>query len=409
MADVPALGWWGTSAITSVYDASGNSSADIQAVAASFFKDMEQRQIQTVTTMATYANETFSGNGRLGGGFWQINEAKLVACPMKGTQVLPGDVSGQWTMAGTLTLLPATLPFRITNHLKLNPVYGLILTRVHFKVDGAIQAVGDTSNLGSIVFTAVNPELGWGHIEFDSILTSNPTSVFKHCIFEYGSAPPAVPFTSLYNCGGALAIRNYNNIIIENCLFHHNRALFDAYYPASGGAIALRNSSPVISQCEFINNNSKYGGGIMCYDNSNPEINRNLFYNNSAMNDGGVLEIWNNCNPYVENNTFVLNSAMSNGGAVDIYDANPQFINNIFRENSGNTGNQISVTSNDCNVDFEYNDIEGGEAGICPYGIGNGVYENNIDADPDVCGCPCTELPFELWFTLHRHRRPDDF
>ena len=73
----PALGWWGTSAITSVYDASGNSSADIQAVAASFFKDMEQRQIQTVTTLMTYANETFSGNGRLGGGFWQINEAKL--------------------------------------------------------------------------------------------------------------------------------------------------------------------------------------------------------------------------------------------------------------------------------------------------------------------------------------------
>ncbi len=96
----PALGWWGTSAFTSVYDASGNSSADIQAVAASFFKDMEQRQIQTVTTLATYANETFSGNGRLGGGFWQINEAKLVACPMKGTQVLPGNVSGQWTMDG---------------------------------------------------------------------------------------------------------------------------------------------------------------------------------------------------------------------------------------------------------------------------------------------------------------------
>ncbi len=287
-------------------------------------------------------------------------------------------------MDGHPYIVTVTLPFRDNQSFEIEPGGWVKFSdRVHFKVDGAIQAVGDTSNLGSIVFTAVNPELGWGHIEFDSTLTSNPTSVFKHWIFEYGSAPPAVPYTSGYNCGGALAIRNYNNIIIENCLFHHNRALFDAYYPASGGAIALRNSSPVISQCEFINNNSKYGGGIMCYDNSNPEINRNLFYNNSAMNDGGVLEIWNNCNPYVENNTFVLNSAMSNGGAVDIYDSsNPQFINNIFRENSGNTGNQISVTSNDCNVDFEYNDIEGGEAGIGPYGIGNGVYENNIDADP---------------------------
>ena len=30
-----------------------------------------------------------------------------------------------------------------------------------------------------------------------------------------------------------------------------------------------------------------------------------------------------------------------------------------------------------------YNDIEGGLAGIGPNGIGTGVYENNIDEDPE--------------------------
>ena len=174
---------------------------------------------------------------------------------MKGTQVMPGDVSGQWTMDGHPYIVTGDITIPDGQTLTIEPgVWVKFSDRIQFKVDGAIVAAGDSSNIGSIVFTAVNPELGWGHIGFDNTPNSNPTSVFKHCIFEYGSAPPAVPYTSPYNCGGALAVRNYNNIIIENCLFHHNRALYDAYYPASGGAIAfgtvilIRNVSSWITQ-----------------------------------------------------------------------------------------------------------------------------------------------------------------
>lgn len=384
----PALGWWGTSAITSVYDASENSSEAIQAIAASFFKDMQNRQIQTVTTLSTYANETFSGNGRIGGGFWQINEAKMVAMPMKGTQVLPGDVSGHWTMDGHPYTVNGDITIPDGQTLTIDPgVWVKFSDRILFNVEGTIIAAGDSCNTGCIVFTAVNPELGWGHIGFDNTPNSNSTSVFKHCIFEYGSAPQAVPYNSGYNCGGALAIRNYNNIIIENCLFHHNRALYDAYYPASGGAIALWTSNPEIRNCIFMDNTARCAGGIEAAFESSPNIANCLFINNKSLrtntNGGGAINIFSSSSPVLLNNTFVNNHSNFQGGAIEIYNgSNPVFINNIFWNNTAPQYNEIFISTNNCNVDFKYNDIEGGQAGIGPNGIGTGVYENNIDADP---------------------------
>ncbi len=383
----PSLGWWGTSAHTPVYNASANSSADVQAVAASFFKDLNNRQIQTITTLSTYANQTFSGNGRLNGGFWQINEAKIVASPPKGTQVLPGDVSGHWTMAGHPYIVTGDITIPDGQTLEIDPgVWVKFSDRVQFIVEGSLQAIGDTSNTGSIVFTAVNPELGWGHIGFDGTSPNNPTSVFRHCIFEYGF-PPLVAPSSYYNCGGAIGIRDYNNIVIENCVFHHNRALNDGSLVASGGAIALWNSSPVIRNCIFNANSANWSGGIACYLNSSPEIVNCLFYGNQSLKNsadgGGAILISTNSNPILLNNTFVNNHSNFRGGALEIYSgSNPDLINNIFWGNTAPENNQIYISSNNCNVDFKYNNIEGGQAGIGPYGIGTGVYENNIDADP---------------------------
>ena len=385
----PDLGWWGTTAITSIYDASENSSGAIQAIAASFFKDMEQRQIQTVTIKSTYANQTFSGNGRLNGGFWQIDEAKLVALPPRGTQIETGDISGHWTMAGHPYIVNGDVTIPDGQSLVIDPgVWVKCSDRIQFMVNGSLQAIGDTSNTGSIVFTAVNPELGWGHIGFDGTSASNPASVFRHCIFEYGSAPPPVPFSSPYNSGGAIGIRNYSNVVIGNCIFHHNRALFNGQYKASGGAIALWTSSPEIRNCVFSSNSANWSGGITIYAASSPTIANCLFYRNTSLNytldGGGAMVISTNSSPILLNNTFGNNHSNFSGGALEIYDgSDPDLINNIFRGNTAPQNSQIYISSNNCNVDIKYNDIEGGQAGIGPYGIGTGVYENNIDADPE--------------------------
>ncbi len=68
---------------------------------------------------------------------------------------------------------------------------------------------------------------------------------------------------------------------------------------------------------------------------------------------------------------------------MEIYDGSePVLVNNVFWDNTAPQNSQVYISSGDCNVDFRYNDIEGGQAGIGPFGIGTGVYENNIDADP---------------------------
>ncbi|MHC1777735.1 MAG: right-handed parallel beta-helix repeat-containing protein [Lentimicrobium sp.] len=384
---IPSLGWWGPSATTLVFDASAGSSDAVQAVAASFFKDMENRQIQTNTIKATQASGTISSNGR-SGGFWEINEAEMVAVPPEGTQVQPGEVSGHWTMAGHPYIVTGDIIIPNGDTLVIDPgVWVKFSDRITFKVEGAIQAVGDTSNAGSIIFTAVNPELGWGHFVFDSTAITNEASVFSHCIFEYGYAPEAVPWSEPTNCGGAIAMREYDNVIIENCLFHHNRALIDAYWVAGGGAIGLWNSSPVIRNCVFSNNSANWSGAISCTFGSSPDIVNCLFYGNrslkSILDGGGAILAGADANPRLLNNTFVNNHSNFRGGALEIFNgSNPDLINNVFWGNTAPANSQIYISSNDCNVDLKYNDIEGGEAGIGPYGLGTGVYENNLEVDP---------------------------
>lgn len=383
----PSLGWWGPSAQTILFDASANSSAAVQAVAASFFKDIENRQIQTNTIRATQASGTINSNGR-SGGFWQINEAGMVAIQPEGTQIQPGNVSGLWTRDGHPYIVSGDITVPNGEVLEIDPGVWIKFTdRVQLKVDGAIQAVGDTSNRGSIVFTAVNPELGWGHIVFDSTEIANAASVFSHCIFEFGYAPPAIPISSPTNCGGAIAIREYDNVIIENCLFHNNRALLNANYTASGGSIALWGSSPVIRNSIFSNNSANWCGAISCYQESSPDIVNCLFYGNrslrSMLDGGGAVGILVNSTPALINNAFVNNHSNFRGGALEIYDGSePDLINNVFWGNTAPANSQIYISSNDCNVDIKYNTIEGGQAGIGPYGIGSGVYENNLEADP---------------------------
>jgi hypothetical protein len=383
----PNLGWWGNSAKTLMYNASENSSEAIQAVAMSFFKDLEDRQIHTETTLITSVTGTINSCGRTGG-FWQINEAKIVASPLKGTQIQAGNVSGNWTIEGNPYIVEGNITVPDGQTLTIDPgVWVKFTDRIDFAIHGSIHATGDTSNTGSIRFTAVNPGLGWGHIVFDSTNTNNPASVFRHCIFEHGSAPPPIPISSPSNCGGAIGIRQYNNVVIENCLFHHNNAQHDGVYRASGGAIALWTSSPVIRNCVFSNNIANWSGAIACAFGSSPEIVNCLFYGNQSLrytwDGGGAIIVSANSNPRLLNNTFVKNHSNFKGGALEIYDgSNPHLINNVFWGNTAPQNSQIFISSGNCNVDIRYNNIEGGEAGIGPNGIGSGVYENNLEVDP---------------------------
>jgi hypothetical protein len=382
----PSLGWWGNSAKTIVFDASASSSNDVQLVAQSFFKDLEDRQIHTETSLTTSATGTISSCGR-SGGFWQINEAKIVASQGPGTIIAAGNVNGNWDTYGHPYIITGDITIPDGQTLTIHPgVWVKFTDRIHFEVQGCLIAEGNTSNTGGIVFTAVNPDLGWGHFEYEFTPITNDASVFKHCIFEWGYAPAPLPYNSPYNCGGAFAIRGFNKVNIENCVFRHNRALIDGYWYANGGAIALWNSNPNIKNSVFRNNAANCSGAITCFQSSPTIVNCLFYINKSLLNSdygGGAMFIWGLSNPVLINNTFYNNESYLSGGAVEIgSNSNPNFINNIIWNNSAPTGAQISVSTDSCNVDITYNDIEGGLAGIGPYGTGTGVYENNMEEDP---------------------------
>lgn len=382
----PGMGWWGTTAKTCVYDASANSSTEVQAVAMSFFKDLEQRKICTETVQMTAAPGNFNSNGRTGN-FFQINDAKLVASIGPGTNIQSGNVSGNWTRSGHPYIVAGNINVPDGQTLTIDPgVWIKFNDRINFNVEGCLIAAGDTSNTGGIVFTAVNPELGWGHIIFDGTSASNETSVFENCIFEWGYAPQPEPYNSPYNCGGALAIRDYDKVHVGNCIFQNNRALIDGFWHATGGAIALWNSNPVINNSVFKNNSANCSGAITVYESS-PTISNSLFYSNksqmSSSYGAGAMLIFSNSNPVLINNTFCGNISSYWGGALEIgSNSHPELINNIFWNNDAQSYSQICISTGGCNFDIIHNDIENGESGIGPFGFGTGVYENNIEEDP---------------------------
>ncbi len=371
-----------------VYDASENSSADIQFIAQAFLKDLEKRQVQMQYIITD--TEVFSGiNGR-SGYFFQIDNGNLTAKQSNCTRVYEGNVSGTWMASCSPYIIEGDLTVPNGETLTIEPgVWVKFMDRYPINVQGSVVAEGDNTNTGGIVFTAVNPDKGWGGFDIVESVATESIS-FDNCIFEYGSAYGE----NLLNAGGAIAIANFDNVTIDNCIFRYNKAIFQmgGYYPCAG-AIGLYNSSPVIRNSVFFNNYTTYiGGAIMCLTGSNPDISRCLFHNNTADEDGGAIEIWNS-NPTLINNTFSLNHAEHWGGAINVYlESNPDFVNCIFFDNTASQGKQISVSSNDCILDIKYCDISGGEAGIGPYGIGaTGTYENNIDEDPAFA----SELAFD--------------
>ena len=371
--------WSSITSIGKVYDISGNASSIAQFVAQSFLKDLGSHILKTNADEINYVyGADISGNGR-DGATYKIDEGSIAGIHHEATFIPEGNVNGTWTVENSPYYIEGPITVENGQVLTIQPgVRVAVRGGYPVTVQGSVLAQGLEAN--PVMFTASNPNIFWDGFDYDYTPTGNVASVFDHCIFQYSKAQGEFP----YNCGGVFAVRDYDGILLSNSTIRFNDASLNSNgYLGGGGAIALWNSSIQISHCEFYDNTSDYGAAVFCYLGSDAEISRNLFYNNQVETDAGALQIWSS-NPTIVNNTFSLNHADNKGGAVDVYDfSDPTFINNIFWENSAiNQGDQIAISSSNCDVSIVYCDVEGGEAGIGPYGISNGMYENNIDEDP---------------------------
>ena len=278
---------------------------------------------------------------------------------------------------------------------------------------------------------------GWDGIDFDNndgSMDDNDESVFDYCAFYFGKADSdgGAIYTSYFSKilienslfkynyastnGGAINIQNEAEPVISKCDFIDNSAY------EGGGAINIgcyddseKFDQAIIKNCYFANNktwyadDSYYGGGALKISGySDAYVYNNIFENNSSLSQGGAMITSGYSNPFVVNNLFVNNTAEHNGGAIGLkYYAGGYFINNTIVNNySGNEGGAISIgcdndscyfanniiggnsdldndydqfyiNSEDGEMKFYNNDIEGGLADYTSI-----VKSNNIDEDP---------------------------
>ena len=136
------------------------------------------------------------------------------------------------------------------------------------------------------------------------------------------------------SCGGAIYCTGSNSVVLNNCSFYNNYALY-------GGAVFSNGGNVSISNCNFINNTGKYYGGAIYLLYGNLSLTSSAFDRNNA-NDGGAVFIFSKNGFLIESNNFTNNIANSSAGAIyTFYNQNYTISNNNFENNSAREYNDI--------------------------------------------------------------------
>ncbi|MCB2222354.1 MAG: T9SS type A sorting domain-containing protein [Bacteroidetes bacterium] len=374
-------GWESHTNYLKLSDISANASADAQHVAMSFLKDLSGHEIQTTVEGNFAGYMPPNPNGREGV-FHEISSGLITAKLPEGTHIWGGDVNGNWTIENSPYVIMDEINVPDGEILNIDP--GVIVkfnTTKAFSVFGSIIAEGTEES--PILFTAYDESVPWGGIGIaNNAITNIPISL-KHCIFEYSYAYNPDNLYG-YNCGGAIRVDNYEQIVISHCTFRYNGADNPLSNNPCGGAVMISECSVHISHCIFYDNFSSWGGALAILDNSHPVIDNCLFYNNEAtFQDGGAILSWTDSNPHFVNCTFADNHAVLTGGAAALQLGGlTTFTNCIFWGNSADNGaNQISIwEENPPSLNVYYCNVESGLNGITPGFQGDTL--GNIDVDP---------------------------
>ena len=156
-----------------------------------------------------------------------------------------------------------------------------------------------------------------------------------------------------------------SNLRVSNCVFLRNAA------KSGGGGIQFYHSNhPVVANCSFISNKGFGAGnnaGGLYNIGSNTEVINCIFRNNSAQWGGAVSNI-NGSSPTITNCTFKDNSATGGCGGINDYNNSAPTITNCILWS--NAAPQINDSLNS-EATVSYCDVQGGWEGT-----------GNINADP---------------------------
>jgi len=275
----------------------------------------------------------------------------------------------------------------------------------HYGLDIQGELLAEGTEEKMIKFTGPH-DIGWKGLSFNETPEANNSSL-EYCIIEYGKSngyckdDRYLP-DPLFN-GGGIFVKDYDNLIIENCIIENNHANH------GGGGIYLKNSDIIIKDCIIMDNtawsnpewpNTKGGGGIYC-ESSNPQILNCTIKNNLCSPGAGVCLY--DSSPTIKYCLIIKNGYSNTGAALFLRNSNPNLLSCTIYGNWGYLGSifctsnsdptfrncifwdhDYKVYLNDTSSDpnFYYCDIESGLDAIGGYYSYTGNFENNIDEYP---------------------------
>ena len=191
--------------------------------------------------------------------------------------------------------------------------------------------------------------------------------------------------------GGGIFVTDGNPLIMFNTIVNN-------YAEGHGGGIYFINESGgTIDSCEFKNNEANWGGGMTCTVNCDPTIVNSLFEANTTNNVGGGIFIRSSSSPLITDCEFINNIQVSNplgsGGGVCIYGAGngggpcyPSFTRCNFEGNTvlgDGGGMSAAYDSNpkltDC--EFRFNSAGRSGGGLACVADPDYLYPSNADVD----------------------------
>jgi parallel beta-helix repeat protein len=154
------------------------------------------------------------------------------------------------------------------------------------------------------------------------------------------------------NYGGGMN-NSSSSPILENCTFEGNSAV-----SGGGGMYNRNNSSPTLIDCTFEGNSAEdYGGGMYNYDSSSPTLSDCTFTDNSVSYGGGMYNS-SSSSPTLSGCVFTGNSADIYGGGMRNYlDSSPALAGTTVCNNTpdqingdwiDNSGNCVQESCDDC-------------------------------------------------------------
>jgi len=211
----------------------------------------------------------------------------------------------------------------------------------------------------------------------------NGTASYGGGIFCNGASPTirdcvitACTATYLSNGGGGIqcyagAAPEITDVTISSCQGTYG-----------GGLFALDNCAPTLTRVSFISNTSYERGGGACFDNPNSRfaITDCLFYNNNCTGlDGGAIHL-RNASPMISGSTFVMNRGSNAGHIMATMDSDPTIENCILAFTQ--SGPPVFGWDEDQDVMVSQCIVYGNEGGDdC-----HGTVSDTLNCDPRFCG-----------------------